>query len=467
MSATKTLIQQRDKPHIKDSFNQLQEEYKHHIEQLQKRSYYVSSGRRCVRGPTARTARGRSWRPATQQKPPRHCWLSAQSWLDSLTRALATEEASQVRARRGWVKVETILDVAAVDARTAQGRTGRGVATSNRHVAQQLGCSEKTVQRARGVICDLGFSVIVETGRRLTAEERHQAWKYHGRRQVNIASERALITPPPEHEPAGSTQALVPLSRRDQVSKKPRVCRQLPKRADARRGKTKHHHNSRSRPSLEIQKLAAQLAVLCPGLARGHIGALCAVLERLGIDPAHWSAYDICSEITALNQERNLAEPRNINNPLGLFTHQLQLVLARNQYTPAQRRAAIAAQRAAQRAALAQEIHQRQQQEEQLRTPERQEKIRAIIAAGRARLREVTRKAAQEHLRQELASQEHWLENYAHAQSRAGEINDLLAAAARWEQQVLQHRDRRLKHHDTALENPIDPKRANPDSEAD
>ena len=135
------------------------------------RSYYRSTGLRDVRGNTSRTCRGRSWRPPAARPCPRLCWLSASSWLAGLAKALTSSRGAKLRSQK-HIAVETLLDVAAVDARTANGRTGRGVCTAHAHVAKVLGCSEKTVQRARWVIEKLGFAVVVEVGRRLKAEQR-------------------------------------------------------------------------------------------------------------------------------------------------------------------------------------------------------------------------------------------------------------------------------------------------------
>ena len=207
-----------------------------------RRSYYRSTGLRDVRGNTSRTCRGRSWRPPAARPCPRLCWLSAPSWLAGLAKALAGPQGAKLRSQK-HIAVETLLDVAAVDARTANGRTGRGVCTSHAHVAKVLGCSEKTVQRARWVIEKLGFAVVVEVGRRLNAEERSLARQHHGGRQVNIASERALVQPRSRPSSSSVVRQLVPLSRRDQVPKKSLVCDSDQTRVSARRSK-----KTRSRP---------------------------------------------------------------------------------------------------------------------------------------------------------------------------------------------------------------------------
>lgn len=349
------------------------------------RSYYRSSGQRpCLRGRTARTSRGKSWRPASTSRPPRRCWLSAESWIAALGVALDTDTGREIRSQKGWVKTQTVLDVAAVDARAANGRTGRGVSTSHRHVSSQLRCSEKTVKRARQVIEILGFAVVVDQGRRLTREERAQAWKYHRGRQVNIASERALVVPRPERQQSHLARQLVPLSRRDSVCTQESVATDRPTRAHARVRPNKH--NPSPRPRLSVQRLAAELVSICPDLAGNHIGSLCRALERLGLDDKGWTGRDIVEEISRYNKLRGLFEPRVQHNPVGLFIHQMRGVLNHVDEPPKQRRAREWAEYRALREAKTASIQAAERRNKELaEDPARQARIREILAEGRRR----------------------------------------------------------------------------------
>ena len=87
------------------------------------------------------------------------------------------------------------MRVARFDARTADGRTGRGVRTAHETVARALKVSRDAVRHARYVLEAIGMSVTVAQGRYLTANERSQAHAHHGGRQRRIASTRHLTMP--------------------------------------------------------------------------------------------------------------------------------------------------------------------------------------------------------------------------------------------------------------------------------
>lgn len=370
----------------------LQERLERPTTPIRSRSYYRSTGLRDLRGSTSRTCRGRSWRPPAARPCPRLCWLSASSWLAGLAKALTGSRGAKLRSQK-HIAVETLLDVAAVDARTANGRTGRGVCTAHGHVAKVLGCSEKTVQRARWVIEKLGFAVVVEVGRRLNAEERILARQHHGGRQVNIASERALVQPRPRPTSSPAVRQLVPLSRRDQVSKKFSVCDSCQTRASARRSKKTR---SKLRPSLDVQRLAADLVVLDPRLGRGHIGRLCRGLEALGIDACGWTAKDVFDAITCYNQDRGLFEPRIPKNPIGLLIHQMRQILPTVDEPPRQRRAREIAQEQARRQARAVEREAELQRMREENTPERRERRKKLIAALRTKIQDHIRASSEQ-----------------------------------------------------------------------
>ena len=65
-------------------------------------------------------------------------WSSAAHWLETLAAALRTPQGEELRAA-AKVSADTLIDVAAVDARAADSRTGRGVTTAHETVAKALG----------------------------------------------------------------------------------------------------------------------------------------------------------------------------------------------------------------------------------------------------------------------------------------------------------------------------------------
>ena len=194
-----------------------------------RRYYRPCTGPRDVRSTIARSCRGRAWRPANGPTlpPTVPVWPSAAHWLETLAAALRTPQGEELRAA-AKVSADTLIDVAAADARAADSRTGRGVTTAHETVAKALGCSAKTVQRARTLLEALGFARTVVRGRYLTTQERAAATAHHGGDQRRMASERALLIP--------RSLSNVHLPRRVSLISSLPSRSDLPKRADARAG---------------------------------------------------------------------------------------------------------------------------------------------------------------------------------------------------------------------------------------
>lgn len=325
--------------------------------------------------------RGGSWRPSSTTPPPA-IWSGAANWLSSLQAVLTTPAGEAVR-RRWRVRPETLLDVAAEDARAADSRTGRHVTTAHETVAALLGCSVATVRRARQLMEALGHAQTVVCGRYLTAEERAVARAVHGGHQRRMASERALTVP--------RDQQNEHLPRRGEVPACPQLRSGLPKRAQAhpwdgsqKRRRTKTHQ---SRP-LTVQQLAADLARRLPWLARGHIGTLCDALVALGLDSDGWTARDVIDHLDADNVAtgRYQLAPTTQRNPVGLFIVQVQRALAGAE-PPVPRRRREAEARAAQRAADAEAAAaERARLAAQDADPEAQARIATAKASIRAML---------------------------------------------------------------------------------
>ena len=352
-----------------------------------RRYYRPCTGPRDVRSTIARSCRGRAWRPANGPTLPATVpvWSSAAHWLETLAAALRTPQGEELRAA-AKVSADTLIDVAAADARAADSRTGRGVATAHDTVAKALGCSGKTVQRARLLIEALGFAKTVIVGRYLTTEERAEAHAHHGGDQRRMASERALVVP--RHvsnvhlPPWGCFNSHLP-TRSD-----------LPKRASARSGAasrqprtTKSPKRCQPRPTIAVQRLAAALAARLPWLARGHIGSLCRTLTVLGLDDTGWSASDVIDMLDRRNVQLGLYSLTggSQRDPLALFAHQVRAALVDVNEPPRLRRGREAAERAAARAAARAE----REAEDARREAERNDPaVQARIAAIKAQMRE-------------------------------------------------------------------------------
>lgn len=317
------------------------------------RPYYrPRTGPRDVRSAIARSCRGRAWRPSDGPRLPASVpvWSSAADWLDRLSAAVRTPEGEEKRAATK-VRVDTLIDVAAADARAADSRTGRGVTTAHDTVAKALGCSSKTVQRARCLIEALGYARTVVVGRYLTTQERAEANAHHGGDQRRMASERALLVPRPTsnvHLPRGGSVTSHLPSRSD-----------LPKRANARAGAaSRQPSTTRStkrcppRPTMSVQRLAAGIAQRLPWLAHGHIGSLGRTLTVLGLDDTGWSAHDVIDMLDRRNVQLGLYSltSGSQRDPLALFAHQVRAALVDVDEPPRLRRGREAAARAAERA---------------------------------------------------------------------------------------------------------------------
>lgn len=261
--------------------------------------------------PAVRKRAHGSWRPEASPAGKLPCWTSKNQWILTVQCVLSTADGEEVRAR--WaVKTATVIAVAKVDAAAADADTGRNVATSHATVARILGCSDKTVQRARNVLRDLELAVEVVRGRYLTTAERIQVSLATGARQWRIASTRHLIVPRKHrvleaakkvdqknvHLPRSG--CLISTSSTSVVVKKSR------KRDLAHDG------------NLQTQKLAAKIAQRLPWLVRNqHIGHLIRLLITAGVDAERTTAAKIIAEIEAAGF--GWLDMRSQKNPLGWF----------------------------------------------------------------------------------------------------------------------------------------------------
>lgn len=316
-------------------------------------------------------------------------WQSGAAWFDAVMDVLHTGEGEALR-RRARVAADTLLRVAYDDRRSADQLTGRGVATAHETVAERLGMSSKTVQRARHLLEALGLAVTVVEGRYLTTSERRQARATHGGHQVRAASTRALVMPPAYRAPASSVDDVdedsaavenVHLPPREGVKTSSHLSERSPRRARTRarvatasrrpaetdvRGST----GPREPRSLDVQRLAAGLCHRMPWLDRRgrHVGQVCDLIERHGLAGRGWTVTRLLDEVNRRARELRLrvAAIDDQRDPLAYFAWLLrvtipagavapQLVVDEDRRRRLNRQLAERAQDAARRAQLAAE----------------------------------------------------------------------------------------------------------------
>lgn len=274
-------------------------------------------------------------------------WTSGAAWFDALMDALATPEVENAR-KRAEIALRTLLMIANADRLSADANTGRGVATASLTVAVQIGKGERTVERGRAFLESIGFEVTVVTGRYLEKAERVEALAQHGCRQIKAASLRALTVPRPRVVETGD----LPL--RGEVLNTPPVKRLLPTRAPAHEGAAarpaatsrRTNGNQRSdrdpmRHSQALQMLAGRLDTdrrLYSGSR--HIGHLCDVLARAGIDPDDWTASDINTAINQVHIDtgRHTLALADRKNPMAYLGWMLRMAIDPTDETPGARR---------------------------------------------------------------------------------------------------------------------------------
>lgn len=316
-------------------------------------------------------------------------WHSGQSWFDALMDALAANAGENTR-RAAKVSPGTLLMVARADWLSADADTGRGVTTAHETVAAQLGMSAKTVQRARKLLEELGFAVTVVRGRYLTRAERQAARSAHGGRQLRAASVRALTLP----RPAQSVEN-VQLPRRGDKPPLVSVKKFLPKRASARKAATKKGMGaSRDRVprSIPLQRLAHELSAAIPWLSRDqHIGNVCAMLERCGIEPKRWTARALLDTINRGNLAGGIVSLAGSDqkDPIAYLSWMIRRTIDHTEITPVERQAIARAEQAEHQK---QRMRERQAETDRVSKIDRDE-IAAIIARMKAEMSERARSA--------------------------------------------------------------------------
>lgn len=310
---------------------------------------------------------------------PLRAWVSGNAWFDAVMDVLATPEGEALR-RAARVAPGTLLRVAYDDRMSADRSTGRDVTTAHETVAERLGMSAKTVQRARLLLEAMGLAVTVVAGRYLTNEERERARRTHGGDQVRAASTRALVmpsTPPPARstsrpaQPESVENVHLPVSPSgEQVSHLPessptRAMRARKGTAPRRPATTRRTMEATPR-SLAVQQLAARLVQRMPWLGeQQHIGRLCRLVDRLKLVERGWTAQQIVDQIERHSRSAGLhvASSGAQRNPLGYFAWLVDRAISADELAPfeqvaqeRQQRIAAALERAAAEQARRQQI---------------------------------------------------------------------------------------------------------------
>lgn len=323
---------------------------------------------------------------------PLRAWVSGNAWFDAVMDALATPEGEALR-RAARVAPGTLLRVAYDDRMSADRSTGRDVTTAHETVAERLGMSAKTVQRARLLLEAMGLAVTVVGGRYLTNEEREQARRTHGGDQVRAASTRALVmpsTPPSTRSTSASAKPESVENVHLPVSPSGEQVRHLPESSPtramrARKGTaprrpamTKRKIETTPR-SLAVQQLAARLVQRMPWLGeQQHIGRLCRLVDRLKLVERGWTAQQIVDQIERHSRSAGIQVAPAVaqRNPLGYFAWLVNRAISADELAPFEQ---VAHERQ-QRIAAAQERAAAEQARRQQLAAEAAE-IDAVIAA--------------------------------------------------------------------------------------
>lgn len=255
-------------------------------------------------------------------------WTSRIEWVKQVRAALNSEDGQKV-TRSIKIATEKVFAVAVIHSMYADDRTGRGCSVSIDKIAERAGVSRSSVKRARTAIAQLGFGVEVARGRYLTARERLAAAVHHGGKQHRAASVWALTSP---RESVVATQAandaptpqgeLLPCGS-SFISSTP-VGSNSPKRASAR-GKSKEAQRKGDRP-IAIQRMAAEIVMRAPSLAGGHIGSICDVLIRRGIDAERWTGTDVIAVLNVNSRRLGWMWPSEILSPAAFLHWRLGLI---------------------------------------------------------------------------------------------------------------------------------------------
>ncbi|MCE4267198.1 hypothetical protein [Rhodococcus globerulus] len=343
--------------------------------------------------------RGNSWAlPVTTGKNARTpVWTSRAGWQHQV-RTLLNSPAGTELCKKNTVSTEAAFAVAVIHACLAEGKTGRGVTASRERIAARAGVSVSVVKRARRVLGALGMAVEQERGRYLTTLESMAAEAHHGHRQFRAASVWALISPravvntgtvparktrstraslrraaypkTSQHKSRTASHVSAPVRNSPQSTDHgplspsggfvlpSLVFKFSPTHAYPRAGKPKNTQKSVPRP-IELQRTAAQLISHIPALKTvKHVGHICDVLNRAGIDVTRWNGRDIARELNRDTQFRGWVWPAQLTRPVAFLRWRLAHI-DWSAPSPAERTRENDRARLAEQAARRREAHER------------------------------------------------------------------------------------------------------------
>lgn len=290
-------------------------------------------------------------------------WSGRTVWLRQLRHALTTHSGREA-LREQHISVDRLMAVAAAHAHYADSGTGRSVTASRTTLATRAGVSVSTVNRARRVLRTLGAAHELVRGRTLTHAEYLAAELHHGGPQHRAASVWALSSPaalvattprtPPRRRhrsrahtrtlryrarhprphtttAAGTASARPQVRGRDTLSPGSSVQElHLSSGSTHQRARARTLTTTRSQPRpIGLQRAAAALVAAAPAVTpHRHIGTICDVLTRAGIDTTRWSGRDIAHHLTRDTVARNWTWPATgeLHSPTGYLAWRLHRV---------------------------------------------------------------------------------------------------------------------------------------------
>lgn len=302
--------------------------------------------------------RGRSWTlPVAEGAAARiPVWTSRADWLRQVRYAATEMAEGRAACRKEPISVERLVAVAAAHAHFAESATGRGVTASVSTLCERAGVSKTVVSRARRVLKVLGLGHELTRGRTLSSREYQAAELHHGGHQHRAASVWVLSSP-------AALVVAAPTPKRTRRRGIGSTCRphtmtarcRPPRRGGdnpqvngggtlspsgsfpegfSRQGELTKHARTRAgnrstrkniRP-LTLQRAAAALVAAAPAVAPPiHIGAVCDVLNRVGIDTQRWTGREVARALTAdtVTRGETWPHPSEVQNPVAFLSYRL------------------------------------------------------------------------------------------------------------------------------------------------
>ena len=300
----------------------------------------------------------------------RRYWLSLCEWIVTHT------DRGRAALKRHGIAAGTFLRGCTVHAQFAESTTGRRVTASLNTLVDRSGLSIDQIKRCRRVLKTLELGIEQARGKKLNALEREAAARHyeqvHGqaptRPQRGAASVWALSAPrwaveampvpnkktttqcrprrrPPRPSHAAPTTAPRP---RSLAPRKPRTpAPQSPSGSSLKNLSVRKDHPTRERARkkftstttrpLALQRAAAELIERIPalrgfvgiddltGCRRGHIGSICDLLVKAGINTERWTGIDIAQALTLDGITRGWTWPTtdSMTSPMGLVAYRL------------------------------------------------------------------------------------------------------------------------------------------------